>query len=942
MKKFTKIFAAMLLAALCALCFTACFDSQSGDGDDPNNMSVTFYIGEEVYDEQTGLNYDTGRFTVPEDPSDKDGKQFVGWFTTQEYADTFASRLVSGDKFDGGMSPFDTPLFINDMRGDGEFSDGKFPLYRDTYSGRKFYAAFADVFAYEDNGDGTYTANGTKFVRGMWRFIPTLSLPATHDGKPVTKTGPKFAYSDAETLILNEGLKEIGPMNGSSFEYINIPASVEVIGGSAFMNCSSLTNLTIAKNSQLKRIGYNAFDGCGIKEFSVQDSMQIEVIENRAFAETGITEFTIPATVTEIGKEAFAKVGYLDEKAGKYHPCDFTLASGSSLKKIGEGAFDEGCVSSDFVLPESLYEIGALPKIQGGAVITAGNFNLRQGSCVSNDYVRIKFRSGVSMPRMNIEKGAFSTMSAVDFEYAKGNVGLGTFEKGWDEKVSVIYSVKERVVSGDLEFVIHRGSDPKATVCGFADGMKANVTVPETVNGAPVTAVADYAFSDSEGNYDYQGVIKKVSLPDGITVIGRNAFYARGLTDINFPSSLEEIKTEAFLGSKVSRYPLDIPSLKAVRKDVFSENYTRAIVLSKDLETLESQSSYGEDVYTDASEKPSGWAEDMPFNKVTKIGGIMKSVDMAVYSLYDSDPGSPTATLWYGKYTDPVLEVPQTVSFGGVDYAVKNIAAVAFYRDWHDPEDTAKTSITLPEGVERIGRQAFYRSGLKEIKLPNTLTEIGEEAFGLCEFTEIEIPTGITEITDEIFVNCKNLSDITLAAGHSGLSSFDRFAIDGTKMTEYKGTNGELVYWDDWCLGFVDLPEGNGKVQQVHLYEDLDIRSGTVNIAANAFSMRDGGNGWNNAGVYGYSLGGLSGQHPVVRIPGTVKNIGYTAFRYQFVKEFYIPSSVEKIGAGFFGQGMMSDTATVNCAAASKPDGWHENWLTSDATAVTVNWNASM
>ena len=81
--------------------------------------------------------------------------------------------------------------------------------------------------------------------------------------------------------------------------------------------------------------------------------------------------------------------------------------------------------------------------------------------------------------------------------------------------------------------------DGKATVVGFS-GEANTVIIPDTYDGAPVTAIGDEAFSGFTG-------IKKLVIPEGITVIGKRAFYnCQGLTEVVIPNGVTEIGDLAF------------------------------------------------------------------------------------------------------------------------------------------------------------------------------------------------------------------------------------------------------------------------------------------------------------------------------------------------------------------------------------------------------------
>jgi hypothetical protein len=64
-------------------------------------------------------------------------------------------------------------------------------------------------------------------------------------------------------------------------------------------------------------------------------------------------------------------------------------------------------------------------------------------------------------------------------------------------------------------------------------------------------------------------------------------------------------------------------------------------------------------------------------------------------------------------------------------------------------------SAALSTGTEEIGDQAFYASGLTEITLPEGLESIGENAFGYCtDLMGVYIPGSVTSIDKDAFSDC--------------------------------------------------------------------------------------------------------------------------------------------------------------------------------------------
>lgn len=112
-------------------------------------------------------------------------------------------------------------------------------------------------------------------------------------------------------VVMEEGLRVIGCdafTNCTSLKKINLPDSVGFIGGfeldcSSFSHCTSLKEIHLPKN--LKRMDNYAFSGCS-SLYKIKFPKGLKVIETDAFRNSGLKGTTIPASVTKIGKRAFA------------------------------------------------------------------------------------------------------------------------------------------------------------------------------------------------------------------------------------------------------------------------------------------------------------------------------------------------------------------------------------------------------------------------------------------------------------------------------------------------------------------------------------------------------------------------------------------------------------------------------------------------------------
>ena len=155
----------------------------------------------------------------------------------------------------------------------------------------------------------------------------------------VTKIGDSafFDYSSLTSVTIPNSVTEIGEYafyGCSSLTTVTIPDSVTEIGSNAFRSCSSLTSVTIGNN--VTTLGTNPFYGCSkLTEFNGKFASADKrcLIVNgvlNSFAPAGLTEYTIPDSVTVIGDWAFEDCSSLT-----------SVTIGNSVTEIGYYAFQD-------------------------------------------------------------------------------------------------------------------------------------------------------------------------------------------------------------------------------------------------------------------------------------------------------------------------------------------------------------------------------------------------------------------------------------------------------------------------------------------------------------------------------------------------------------------------------------------------------------------------
>lgn len=142
--------------------------------------------------------------------------------------------------------------------------------------------------------------------------------------------------------------------------------------------------------------------------------------------------------------------------------------------------------------------------------------------------------------------------------------------------------------SGDFKYDVYENN---TAVISEYTGNEKDIVFPDTVDGYPVVGIGKIDFRSrfkskkitvktgsntlfiSGSSFDYCYGIKKVVLNEGLTVIFCGAFgFAESLTEINFPSTLEEIGDSAFYDcKKLKTLDLSNTKLRKISAGCFSE-----------------------------------------------------------------------------------------------------------------------------------------------------------------------------------------------------------------------------------------------------------------------------------------------------------------------------------------------------------------------------------
>ena len=327
---------------------------------------------------------------------------------------------------------------------------------------------------------------------------------------------------------------------------------------------------------------------------------------------------------------------------------------------------------------------------------------------------------------------------------------------------------------GVFTFIIR---DDYALVSRCRRDVTGTAEIPSTVEGKPVTAIGENAFSECSLN--------EIIIPEGVVYIGRRAFSYSNVEIVHLPNSLDEIGEDAF----------------------YSCNQLTQITLPDGLEYIGESAFCNcrklESVRIPKTVKNIGYYAFDCYNYYQENYGI-KSIEVDPENkVYASENG-----VLFDKAMTELIKYPSSKK--DKSYAVPEGVVTISDRAFNSCPEIS--SVTLPQSVAYIGSYAFYECGkLIDIDLPKSVETIGEGAFADCSNLEsIVIPDGIISVNNATFRNCYRLSSVVLP---SGIVEIGDGAFEDCHRLEQISLPDDLIVIGKWAfdntgLSQLTLPKG--------------------------------------------------------------------------------------------------------------------------------------
>ena len=415
---------------------------------------------------------------------------------------------------------------------------------------------------------------------------------------PAGKTG-EYSIPNTVTTIADEafgycyGLESVNIPNSvkiidedafisTSLTTVNIPDGVKTIGHGAFGNCYYLESATISKT--VTELSPMSFYGCSnLTRIDVASGNQnyasdAGVVFNKdkteiiSFPAGKIdTSYTIPNSVTKIGKYAFYNCDKLEsitipESVTSIGDCAFEncdrltfITIPNSVTSICDYAFENCDNLESIILSESISNIDRNVFARRNSLVynefgngcylgTANNPYFALIKAKSTDITSCEIHDNCKI----IAEGAFGDCNNLQYNEFDGVLYLGNTENPYLLLIKAKSTdITTCEISEGCRFIENSAFDEchKLTSITIPNGVQSigeyafygcekleTITFPESVRGS----IGRYAFYNCES-------LTSITIPDGVTVIGEYTFYdCENLASITIPKSVTSIGERAF------------------------------------------------------------------------------------------------------------------------------------------------------------------------------------------------------------------------------------------------------------------------------------------------------------------------------------------------------------------------------------------------------------
>ncbi len=638
---------------------------------------------------------------------------------------------------------------------------------------------------------------------------------------PEDKAGSSYEIPQSVTTIADEAFQRCAHLTS-----VTIPNGVSNLGFEAFEFCGSLTNVTLGTN--VTNLGDYTFYGCtSLTQLPIPIGVN-SIGDFTFWGCSSLTSVTIPNGVTSVGYDAFGacagltNVTIFGTVAGLE---DFAFAGCPNLVGVyflGDSPGADSTVFNDDNQLTAYY----LPGTAGWGSTFAGaptsTWNPPLGSLQVTILPAAAITAGA---QWQVDDGTWQGSGATVSNLLVGEHTVSfSATAGWMPAASQTVSVSSNEVATVSGTYVPTPfnctvSDGVITITGYT-GPGGDVTIPDTINGWPVTSIGFAAFEScanvtnltigasvtSIGDYAFQSCanLTGVTIGTNVTSIGDYAFaWCASLTNLTIPNSVTNIGETAIQPCPSLRaitVGSSNPAYSSVAGVLFNRSRTTLIeypagkagtqyTIPNSVVTIgnfafQSCASLTNIVIGASVTSIGGWSFQIcaHLTSVTILAGVTNIGEAAFADCrqFDQDH-TPASVINIGGDAFEYCYSLSAITVAANNPAYSSVAGVLFNRNQTTliecPAGKGGGSYAIPNGVTSIGAASFQSCiNLTSIKIPNSVTNIGDSAFQSCvSLTNVTIGVKVTSIGNSAFAE-SGLTSITLGAS---VTSIGLYAFSG-------------------------------------------------------------------------------------------------------------------------------------------------------------------
>jgi len=618
----------------------------------------------------------------------------------------------------------------------------------------------------------------------------------------------------------------------NKIETLTIPAYIETIGKEAFVYMANLTEVVFEKGSVLETIPNGAFKYCSkldtvyLNGKEDKGESRITLIEAYAFSNSTIKTLDFGAAPAKNADGTFTYplvmqgMLFTGSNVELELPANISSILYNTLQGVAKVSFAEGTqieslpaaftYSSNittFVLPKSVKTIGGGTTSAAPGKVTS--FTVEEGSQLTS--LEINALKGV----MATTKTAVLDLSNATKLSSVGNDAISSKVPG------------TIILPGNITTWGTGLTDPTKLTTQYTDNpvfgqttTLINVTVLPKAEGAELgTADLDYLFTA-------QKALTTVTLPEGMTRVGRGAFGScASITNLKLPSTVTEIAPYAFyggttatsssLGNKLEKLTsLELPAgLTTIGDYAFVRTYITNFTYPAGVTEISDFAFYGSTALAGVS-----FAEgsaittvgESAFQNCTAFAAFTVPASVTVIGA-NAFNGCTALTLALAQGIEiEEIGADAFVNVGTLELMEDEAGFVYLGKTLYDYVGTA-SELVIPAKFNTIAKSVFENNTtVKKVSFEGDSITLEDNAFLGSSIQEVILPeNGVLGLS--VFAECKDLKSVTIPDGWAAIPEFTfaKSGLESVIISENAALEeiGNLAFYDAASLKSVTVPK---------------------------------------------------------------------------------------------------------------------------------------